>query len=218
MTARAPLEAGFSLVELLVAIAILGMLSAMLLSGLVTGRKSWQRVEQRTQAGEDVMASQQMLRDLVRRLYPQGSLRGSAPFTQFTGDEKQMLFDAAVPDAKAPAPPQTYHLSLSAAGALVLDSRPALSLTPDRMAERTVISTGLAGLEIAYFGPDAPGLPPIWQHRWERRQRPPQAIRIRARFPRGDRRVWPDLLVQPAATIDNLCVFVPTTGRCRGRT
>jgi hypothetical protein len=33
----------------------------------------------------------------------------------------------------------------------------------------------------------------------------------------GDPRVWPELIVHPAATVDSLCVIDAATGDCRGR-
>lgn len=208
---------GFTLIELLVSLAILAMLSAMLLTGLASGRRSWQRVEARVSAGEDVTATQQYLRTLVWRIFPQGSFNGSQPRVIFSGNEKAMMFQSAVPDAKAPAPPQLYRLSLSASGALVLDSQSTLTLSPDRMSDRATVTSGVTSLEFAYFGTAAPDMQPRWRNRWDGQSMLPQMIRIRAGFAPGDRRVWPDLIVQPAATMDSLCVFVPATGRCRGR-
>lgn len=211
-------QAGFTLIELLVSLAILAMVSGMLLTGLASGRGGWQRIEARTRAGEDVMATQTALRALVWRIFPQGSFNGSQPRIVFSGDAREMLFQSASPEAKAPAPPQLYRLGLAADGALVLDSQSTLTLTPERMSERAIITTGLTALEFAYYGAAAPDLQPRWRGRWEGQSNLPQMIRIRATFAPGDRRIWPDLIVQPAATVDNLCVYVPATGTCRGRT
>ncbi|MFB0874334.1 MULTISPECIES: prepilin-type N-terminal cleavage/methylation domain-containing protein [unclassified Sphingobium] len=210
-------ESGFTLIELLVSLAILAMVSAMLLTGLASGRSGWRRIEARTRAGEDVMATQAALRTLVWRIFPQGSFNGSQPRILFSGDAREMLFQSASPDAKAPAPPQLYRLGLAADGALVLDSQPTLTLTPDRMSERATLTTGITGLEFAYYGPAAPDMRPRWRGRWAGQSALPQMIRVRVRFANGDRRVWPDLIVQPAATVDTLCVYVPATGKCRGR-
>lgn len=218
MIVRHRQQAGFTLVELLVSLAIMGMMAAMLLSGLVTGRRVWERVEDRTRAGEDVASSQALLRSLVRRLYPQGSFQGSQPYILFTGSDHAMLFQSAAPDTQAPAPPLSYRLSLSAGGGLVLDSGSTLAPDPSRLADRTIITTGVRALDLAYYGAAAPDNRPRWRNQWVRQARLPQMIRIRAMFAPGDRRRWPELLVQPAATVDTLCVYVPATGRCRGRT
>ncbi|WP_230461437.1 prepilin-type N-terminal cleavage/methylation domain-containing protein [Sphingobium sp. CAP-1] len=214
---RRSAEHGFTLIELLVSLAILAMFSAMLLSGLMSGRRTWQRVEDRTRAGEDVMATQQLLRALVWRIFPQGSFNGSQPRIIFSGNARDMLFQSAVPDALAPAPPQLYRLALAADGALVLDSQSTLTVTPDRMSARAALTSGLSSLEFAYYGRAEPDMQPRWRNRWDGQPDLPQMIRIRAAFVAGDRRVWPDLIVQPAATVDTLCVYVPATGKCRGR-
>lgn len=218
MNASAHRQAGFTLVELLVSLAILGMMAAMLLSGLVTGRRVWERVEHRTQAGEDVMAAQDAVRALVRRSVALGSLDGSRTRVLFTGDERQMQFISAAPDALAPMPPMTYRLGLSAGGALTLDRLPDLATDDSGAVTRLVLARGIAGLEFSYFGPTPPDNNLRWRSRWVRQSALPRLVRIRASYRQGDKRVWPDLIVQPSATIDTLCVYTPATGRCRGRT
>lgn len=210
-------EAGFSLVELLVSLAVMGLMASLLLSGLVTGRRAWDRVDQRTRASEDVAAAQSLLRTLIRRLYPQGSLRGSRPFVQFFGDEHRMLFQSAPTDAEAPAPPRFYRLSLSAGGALMLESRHGTARDPDRMTDSATITRDVRSVEFSYFGRALPDGQPRWRPRWQDQPVPPQAIRVRLTYAPGDRRRWPELIAQPAATIDTLCVYAISNGRCRGR-
>jgi hypothetical protein len=75
----------------------------------------------------------------------------------------------------------------------------------------------LADLNISYYGPGPGGGAAQWWSDWSRRIAPPQLVRIRADMRAGDQRVWPELIVQPAATVDSLCAIDSATGFCRGR-
>ena len=69
-------------------------------------------------------------------------------------------------------------------------------------------------LTINYFGQDvrAPGR--RWQTSWIKRPQPPDLVRIRLGFANADRRVWPDLIVRPRATVNTACRIDALTGRC----
>jgi hypothetical protein len=43
----------------------------------------------------------------------------------------------------------------------------------------------------------------------------PELVRIRVGFAPGDRRVWPDLIIRPAVTIDGTCRVNRTARQCR---
>ena len=72
-------------------------------------------------------------------------------------------------------------------------------------------------LEISYYGPDAAGAAAQWWSDWTPRATPPELVKIRLALKTGDRRVWPELVVHPAAVVDSLCSIDSTSGLCRGR-
>ena len=57
-------EAGFSLVELLVSLVLLGMVAAILASGLSLGQDSWRRSEEHVQASRAMFDAQARIRRL----------------------------------------------------------------------------------------------------------------------------------------------------------
>lgn len=196
-------ERGFTLVEMLVSLALLGLAATMMATGFVSATRLTSSNEARTVAGETVEAAQAGLRDRIERLRPATRFDGAALAADFEGGPESMTFVALPPVAERPSPQRRFRLELDENGNLPLgDGAPLLSRVED--------------LRIAYFGPDATGVP-RWTDEWNARPTAPEAIRIGVTFPSGDRRHWPELIVRPAATVDTTCVLDVNTGKCRGR-
>jgi general secretion pathway protein J len=85
-----------------------------------------------------------------------------------------------------------------------------------RIEQKTLIA-GAASIEFGYFGiwRSEPG--PQWRDRWTGQTALPQMLRIQVRFPGGDARPWPDLVIVPRITADVGCVYDQLTQQCRGR-
>ena len=211
-------EAGFSLVEMLVALVLLGLAALLMAQGFASGRRLWTDQERRVVAGEAVESAQSLVRDRIERLRPVTRMAGLAPYADLDGAPDRLEFLSIPPDAERPAPLRRYRLALSDHGDLVLGSaaRASTDQAGEPYADQALVK-GTQSLDIDYFGPARPGDAPGWQRDWTRRASPPQLVRIRVTFPAGDRRTWPELIVAPAASLDTLCAVDPATGGCRGR-
>jgi general secretion pathway protein J len=211
-------EGGFTLVEMLVALALLGMAAMMMATGFASGERVWQGVDQRTAAGESIETAQTLIRERIERLRPVTRTEGAAQFADIDGDAGHLDFIALPPDARRPAPMRRYRLSLDRDGELVLASAGAISgWGGDDGPHDQVMLTHVRDMQISYFGPDPTGGQPLWQEDWSSRETPPRLVRVRLSFGPGDRRSWPELIMRPAASVDTLCVILAETGRCRGR-
>lgn len=195
-------ERGFTLVEMLVSLALLGLGATMMATGFASATQLTRSNEARTVAGETVEAAQSGLRDRIERLRPATRFDGAALAADFEGGPASMTFVALPPAADRPSPQRRFQLGVDSDGNLALGEAKILS--------------GVEALQIAYFGPDAIGVP-RWSDEWSARPTAPEAIRIGVTFARGDRRQWPDLIVRPATTVDTTCVLDVNTGKCRGR-
>jgi len=195
-------ERGFTLVEMLVSLALLGLAATMMATGFASATRLTRSNEARTAAGETVEAAQSALRDRIERLRPATRFDGAALAADFEGGPESMTFVALPSAAERPSPQRRFRLELDIDGNLALGDAKLLS--------------GVEALQIAYFGPDATGVP-RWTDEWSARPTAPEAIRIGVTFARGDRRHWPDLIVRPATTVDTTCVLDVNTGKCRGR-
>jgi len=209
--------AGFSLVELLVAFTVLGLLFALLQDGFLLGHRVWERANLRAAARiEPVEGVQQYLRERLTRAYPAWRPVGD-PQIDFLGEPQRVAFEATPSDALRPATRQRHVLALNDVGGLEIAWRPDTDRTPIGVYQRTVLMDGVAALRISYFGATGYDRVPRWRESWRGQIRPPQAVRIQVAFAAGDPRIWPDLVVAPRMNVDATCVFETTTRNCRGR-
>lgn len=202
-------ERGFTIAELLVSLAILGMMSVMLLSGVTTGRRVWDRVEARGSDADALATAAARMRTLIETSFPETLFSTGNPTVAFAGNPLGLTFLAAPPAGERPDGPTEYRLSTDASGALMLVR--STGAEPERLLG------GVRAAEFAYFGAAAPDDERRWRTTWRDQPRLPELVRVRLTFAPGDRRVWPDLIARPAATLDYACVTDPNSGTCRGR-
>lgn len=214
-------EDGFTLVELLVSLALLSMTAVLLLATLTTGRGVERRANASATAGESIAAVQDLLHDRLEAMVPEARFGPGDPIVDMRGEADVLDFTAAPPTAQRPAPPQRFRLLLTRAGELSLFAiDPLTNVTDPDMPSvigwtRAPLLGNVARLDIAYFGAAPPDGQRRWRPRWHDRPTLPELVRIRVGFAPGDRRPWPDLIVRPAATVNTACLIDRTTGRCR---
>lgn len=194
-------SAGFTLLELLIAITLLGLLMAALFGGLRLGARAWDRSEERLDQSARLQAVQNFLRDRLAQAYPlyaddeSGRLR-----LGFEGDGAEVRFVTLMPE---------YLGTGFAELVLAVEERPDakdlvvrwrhFELAPLEEAEPQikVLLEDIEALEIAYFGALARGEPAMWHEQWLEGSALPQLVRLRVLFFEDDRRYWPDLIVRP---------------------
>lgn len=217
MTPR-PHSRGFTLVELLVALAISGLVAALLLQSLRLGLTGRDRIGAAAHAAEDVEALHRFLRTLVHemRLEPSYERRGRL-VRPFHGTAREMTFSA--PDAPAPYEAGLLRHRLvfdTTARALLLVSAddsaghddPALA----RSARRTVLLEGVEDAVLSYLEPAGSGR---WLPRWVEEDRLPAAIRLVVAFGEGDDRRWIPFVARTFAAGPAFCDFDPVARGCR---
>jgi len=206
VTERHARERGFTLLELLVAITLLGVLMAALFGALRLGTRVWETGEARL----DASARVQVVQDFLRQ-----QLSQTAPLAEFAGDSQAsgtMLFDGAREGLRfVSLLPE--HLGAGTNLVEVALREPRRSGRPtdlvirirrldlpddlqtDSDTEERVLIENIAGLELAYFGSERPDAEPTWWQEWEDQPSLPQLVRMRVDFPDGDGRRWPELIV-----------------------
>lgn len=208
---------GFSLVELLVSLVILSLASVMLFAGIGGARGLDARLDRANAGIDTVEAAQNIIRAHVERAVPFTRYDATRPYSDFQGSRDTLFFLAPAVEARRPDAITAYRLSLSTGAELVLSTTSDLDPEdrPDR--DDRVLLTGVAALELAYFGAAPPDGERRWREDWRDVPRPPELVRVRLAFEGGDRRRWPELLARPAATIDTGCVLNIATRKCKGR-
>ena len=208
---------GFALVEALASLVVVGMIGLMLIAGVTTGRRVWERIDTREAQGETLDSAQTTLRDRIEQTFPQTRFDQSPPYIDFRGTSQRLIFLANPPQAERPAPIRRYSLALNTTGELVLSSISDVGPAERAIETRQVLLAGVRQIDLAYLGPVQANRAANWRPTWYDNTSLPQLVRVRLAFEPGDARVWPDLLIHPRATIDTACLLNTITHRCKGR-
>ena len=197
-------SAGFTLLELLIAITLLGLLLAALFGGLRLGARAWERGAERLDQSARLQVVQNFLRDRLAQAYPlQGDDEADRSQMAFAGDVDTLQFVTLMPEYLG-AGFAEFVLAVDDQGDarnLVMRWRrfdPVDPLaTADEEPQIKVLLEDIERLEIAYYGARDRGEPAFWQEQWLDAVELPRLVRLGVVFPPGDRRYWPDLIVQP---------------------
>ena len=208
------LSAGFTLLELTVALVLLALLSAVLFGSLRLAGESTGRGEAKADATSSMRLAEEFLRTNLEAQHPL-RMRKIAQFPLlFAGTADELRYAAALPPRVAAGGIWLFRLR-------VLADDPKSPLVLERMvpdvnadsppqfhdAERSVLADGIAKVVIGYYGRDSGSLvsatEPTWRDHWDDPQRLPLLIRIDVTPLHGD--PWPRLVVAPREAPDAGC-------------
>jgi prepilin-type N-terminal cleavage/methylation domain-containing protein len=210
-------EAGFTLLEILIVLVLLGLLAAVLSGALYLGVSARARIDKAANDQADLAAFQRIVTNQLSRTYPDWIKVGPNQAIDFTGGPDHLAFLAPALMAQGQGLAE-YSLSVAdrnGQNVLLLSSTLSASGAPP--AWQTSFASGLAGIKFAYFGPPRDGGSATWQNDWVMRTIPPELISIAVTFPRGDRRAWPVFVIHPEIDADVTCEIDASTHRCLGR-
>ena len=203
--ARPRAQRGFTLLELTIALTLLGLMASVLVGSVALSASSWDAGETKAVEVAEMRQTQEFLRGQLTALYPQRIKKAAELPLMFAGEREEIRYAAALPPRVIEGGVYFFRLALEhdgSAGELVLErvipAPDAAELPAFEGAERSVLARGIAELRVAYFGRD-PGAAlanePSWRDRWDDRQRPPELVRIDVKPERGA--PWPTLVVEP---------------------
>lgn len=214
---------GFSLIELLVSLVILGFLSVMLVEGLRGSNRVWSHLDTTTRATDEVMAAQTILRTSIEELVPLTRFDSNPPYADIFGSSVSLNFYGLPPLQQRPTELQQYRLELNDKGELVLASQSGLRFRGDLLSDtqhaqnRITLIRNVKNIDISYFATFAANKSGGWMHEWHDHGKLPQLVRIDVTFADGDQRIWPGLLIAPRVTVDTQCIADQRFGLCGGR-
>ena len=204
-SARKRRAGGFTLVELLVALVLLGFISVLMLGGLRFGARAWEAGDARIERIADVQVAQRFLRRQIATARPLESRRdGQSSVIAFAGDGTWMRLIAPLPAHLALG--GLYRVSLfvddeDGRDRLMLAWRLYQSEDDDgvRPAEgqESVLIDDVAEVDFSYLRVAAEGGDTEWVDRWEDETGLPALVRVVIAFDDDDDRSWPPLIVAP---------------------
>lgn len=180
---RATKDGGLTLVELLVALAVLGLLGGLAATGLRSAAQGWRQIAQHNAESEELQSLSRELRRLLSQAYP--AKNGSSPRSpvRFIGYPDRIELLAPLAQRFGAEDVVKYSLRFPGDGTLRVSwrlDRPYL-LEEERSAlvvNEEVIS-GFSESGFSYFGQSADGEILQWWSSWKERPALPRLVRVR---------------------------------------
>ncbi len=190
---RATKQTGFTLLETLVALAVLGLLMAGLVQGMQVAATAWTTQTRSLSARGDLDATDRTLRTLMARMEA-GGVSGRPPL--FKGTSRSVTFTTELPELADALVSRNADVTLGvdATHALILLWQPHSNRTagPVPPQARAVLLNDVDQLDISYWQDSNAG----WQPEWAGLGLP-KLIRMRIVFAAASGRHAPDIVVAP---------------------
>jgi general secretion pathway protein J len=221
-----------TLIEVMVALVLLSLLSIGIVTSFHLGERAYRQVTAVETADQEVATAQHFLRRILESTYPFRQPSGSR-VTAFglEGSASELMVTAPMPESSGDRGHYRYHLVVQtdARGAKnllvrwVLDRHGAPAIASANSGgepHEEILLAGVESLEWAYLGVEASrsagsAEEQRWFSSWSGNKAPPSLVRLRVTFPDGDRRHWPQLLIDPRVTDDSACEFDMVSQACR---
>jgi general secretion pathway protein J len=194
-------QAGFTLLETLVALVILGFVVAGLAQGLRFGLAAWDRQARSIDRDGALDTTDRTLRTLLAGMAP--GIDPAEP--AILGTSNRLAFTTELPMS---APASSIRLSdvvLSVDGAHTLTLRwtPHLhaKLIGRLVPREAVLLPGVAGVTFAYYRAASGGKPGAWVGQWQGVD-PPELVRVHIAMANPAQH-WPDVIVAPVRRHDD---------------
>ena len=193
-------QQGFTLLELLIGLTLLGFMLALLFGGFHLASTAWDTVGTHVNRTTDEQLAREFLRRLIMQMQP---IRWKGAPNQpiaFTGDVQSLRAIAPISSQAGAGGLQVVEILAepSADGNRLTFRHAPLHYGAEQFTdglgegEGHLLLDAITGVEFAYFGPPKKGEPSAWQDAWENPEQLPALIRIRIASSSHE---WPDLIV-----------------------
>lgn len=192
-------QRGFTLLELLIGMVLLGLILTLLFGGLRLGARSWDSGDKRNDDSVQMRAIQGFIRRELSQAFPLRWKHEVDTRLAFAGTPDTLKFAAPLPAQVSGGGLYLLGLELEHGDAgqrLIMKRALANSEARDfsslEQGEKSVLTEHIDSMRISYFGATAPRNEPGWQEKWDDPQSLPLLVRIRIKL--SDGRDWPDLV------------------------
>jgi general secretion pathway protein J len=199
-------QSGFTLLELLISITLLGLILVLLFGGLRLGVRSWDAAQLQVDGINSVRSVESFLRRELTSAHPYRWKSVPGQRMAFLGERNKISFVAPMPARIGGGGLNTISFALEQADQRMqlvwrvlpvthqmqdfseLAQAPAMVLAAFDMA-------GVQDIRLGYFGSDAAGAPPRWLDRWENSVSLPLLVRLQFKMAQGAD--WSGFVVAP---------------------
>ena len=193
-------QAGFTLLEMLVVLVVLGFLMVGLTQGVRAGLSLWDAQTRRIGETAELDAAARIVRRLLTDIAPPPAVGVAAPAsaTGFKGTADSVSFLGDLPTGLGTTQRADITLQLQQSGFVLswTPHRHELSTAPAPQPAETELVGRVDRIEFAYWGSTSPDRAGSWQAQWDGPS-VPELIRLRLVFSKSDRRRFPDLIAAP---------------------
>ena len=206
-------QRGFTLLELLISLTLLGLILVLLFGGLRLSIRSWDSVQKKVDNLNSVRSVEGFLRREMEQIYPYRWKAAPARRFAFVGERHKVNFVAPMPSRIGGGGLYAIALELEQTGSgrrltwkyVPVDPQMQDFSSLDPAKEMVLAGTELIAVDdiwLSYFGRETESAAPRWVDRWDSTVTMPQLIRIQVRFADGSE--WPDFVVAPMLTSEGL--------------
>ena len=197
---------GFTLLELLIAMTLLGMILLLLFGGLRLGVRSWDASQKQVDSLNSIRSLENFLRRELSLIYPYVWNNAPERRVAFLGERNRLSFVAPLPSRVGGGGLYLVSVELqqrSKVQRIVWKHMPLSSQMQNFSAlaeipEMVLAASDLDNVEeiwLTYFGQENESAAPRWLDRWENSIRLPMLIRVQVKL--SNNAQWPDFVVAP---------------------
>jgi len=198
---------GFTMIELMIALVLLALMSAVLFGSLNLAGRSSDAGTAKAEASSGMRLASEYLRTQLAAQHPQRMRKIQEFPLLFLGDPDQLRYAAPLPGRVGLGGIWYYRLKLAAVAgrqkpSLILERVIPDVSAPDRPdfadAEHSVLADDIKELKFSYYGVNTgAGVDeaPTWRDQWDDQQLLPQLIRVDVTPEKGS--AWPTMVIAP---------------------
>jgi general secretion pathway protein J len=214
-------EAGFTLVELLIAVTLLTLLMTLVFGGTRLAARAWSKADQRAVSDADLWAVETLLRRTITSAYPGfASADPSDRTVAFDGGSEALALVAPLPAAIAEgveAQQRFFVLAEGQSQALFIGWRLDLPDAAENAQpeQRVRLLDRVRKIRFDYYGAPDQSQGPQWLQHWSGYARLPELVRVHIERENSALPEWPDLLVETKTTMNSACIYDAVAANCR---